>query len=117
MNISEQTYQNVVDQLALGLDDAKAILICLAKSEPTLFLDIVTTFGRPVHYTVTANKDTDLIRYVLNLADVNSRRSSNWNSGRINKVELIKAHRTLTGIGLKESKDWVESIKEFHRYF
>lgn len=117
MNISEETYQQVVDQLALGLDDAKMILTSLAKFEPMLFLDIVTTLGRPVQYTVTANKDTDLIRYVLNLADFNSRRSSNWMDGRINKLELIKAHRTLTGIGLKESKDWVESIEEFQRYF
>lgn len=116
MNISEETYQNVVDQLALGLDDAKMILTSLAKFEPMLFLDIVTTLGRPVHYTAV-DKEADLIRYVLNLADINAQRNSNWNSGRINKVELIKAHRTLTGIGLKESKDWVESIKEFHRYF
>ena len=116
MNISEETYQNVVDQLALGLDDAKTILTSLAKFEPTLFLDIVTTLGRPVHYTVV-DKDADLIRYVLNLAGINAQRSPNWNSGQINKVELIKAHRTLTSAGLKESKDWVESIGEFHRYF
>lgn len=117
MNISEKTYQQVVDQLALGLDDAKMILTSLAKFEPMLFLDIVTTLGRPVQYQAATSKEADLIRYVTNLADINARRSPGWNLGQINKVELIKAHRTLTGAGLKESKDWVESIKEFHRYF
>lgn len=111
MYINEETYQNVIDQLSLGLDDAKRILVSLAKFEPMLFLDIVTTLGRPVQYTV--NKDADLRHYVLNLAIVNANRYC----GKVNKMELIKAYRALTGAHIKESKDWVESVPEYQTYF
>lgn len=113
MKINEETYQQVVDQLSYGLDHAKTILVNLAKFDPELFLDIMINDGRPVHYTV-ADKEADLIHYVLKLAEANSR-NSNWN--RMGKVELIKAHRALTGSGLKESKDWVESVEELRHYF
>lgn len=116
MHINEETYQQVVDQLSYGIDNAKNILVNLATFEPELFLDIMINNGKPTRYCVF-KEDTDLVRHVLNLAKAEFIRNGHGSGYNTNKIELIRAHRTLTRASLNESKDWVESIPEYRKYF
>ncbi len=66
----------------------------------------------PSHATqvLSGQKVAEFLRQIMVEAYVAGQHNLDPNYPRANKITLIKAFRTLTGCGLKESKDAVENV-------
>lgn len=81
-------YANAIDILMGGKFDSKAIVIELAKAHPALFVELHGKCYSPHADLEDAVKGVYLVTR--------------------SKVEAIRKCRQLTGMGLKEAKDWCD---------
>ena len=96
-------YSEAIEILANRSMDYRRFAVEIAKSSPALFVKVASQIG-------TSNRADDgegpfdqrLDDAIVSLMD------------RHQKVEAIRLHRTMTGQGLKESKDYCEALFEQH---
>lgn len=89
-----EAYCRVIDLIDAGTINYRAVSMALAKVRPDVFLVI--------HDAVDGNSATEqevMDRELLDMMD------------RGQKVEAIKLHRSATGFGLKESKDYCDALQ------
>lgn len=91
----KEAYGRVIDLITEGELDFRAIGLALAKANPAAFL--------AVHDHVSGATNTTFSRLGNEIVALMA-------SGR--RVDAIKMHRANTGVGLKESKDFVEELYE-----
>lgn len=89
-----KTMQNVLHDVSV--DDCLNIIWELAASHPETFMEVVNKVA-PNAVPVS------LVEQVRRLA------ATFGHAGSSNKIDHIKAYRTLTHAGLHESKEWVET--------
>jgi len=88
----KEAYGMAIDVLLDGEVDYRRMCITLAKELPELFLDVYAASRK----SETTNAHRDKILELMRASK---------------KVEAIKLHRTVTGLGLKDAKDAVEAIE------
>lgn len=101
----------VVDSLRDVFDNGKdrGIVWWLASHDPLLFIDAAAAQGS----FSAMNASTEVLK--LRVIET-SKANYDFNNNYMGKINLIKAHRSLTHAGLKESKDWVEANFNFPEY-
>lgn len=87
---NEKAYKEVIDILMEGDYDAKAMIVELAKKHPMIFLKV---YGK-----VSDTADPELAAIKSYLKD-----------GK--KIQAIREYRAISGLGLKESKDFVDTLE------
>jgi ribosomal protein L7/L12 len=99
-----KSYQDVVSVIADVRfdDDARAILVEIAKANPQVVVNASNTLWN----TVTDDRRRELDRH--NKLVVMCNRMAN--DERQGKIPVIKAVRQESGMGLKEAKDFVEAV-------
>jgi ribosomal protein L7/L12 len=89
-----EAYCRVIDLIDAGTINHRAVSMALAKMRPDVFLTI--------HDAVDGAGASEELQLDHELLDI---------MARGNLVEAIKHHRTVTGMGLKESKDYCDALK------
>lgn len=82
--------------------DYRQLAIEVAVTAPGLFLKVAKSLPRKsTSHTLSREEDTEqtkINKYLISLVKANK------------KVEAIKAYRTMTDVGLKEAKDYVDQL-------
>ena len=98
-------YSEAIEILANRSMDYRRFAVEMAKYSPSLFVKIASQIGtssRAGDDEVLPPNDSRLDDAIISLMS------------RHQKVEAIRLHRTMTGQGLKESKDHCEALLEQH---
>jgi len=102
--MNKSKYNQIIDIITNPDTDYKTIAMEVARQYPTIFLKCSGAKDEPKHENSTPHGSTYRDGFKVNEAIIDFIRR-----GRI--VLAIKEYRTLTGLGLKESKDAINSLK------